>query len=138
MCSSPPVVIIRFYIVMTLLAFFASPAAAANYEGQWFARVQVGSDVLELSLIIGGGGYVLQFQSADKFRRGLVEFTAPDRLRLIVQEYAPTEYQGQPLSQPPDSNFTIVSNDGQTMVLLDNNCAVAMAERSCTLVWERL
>lgn len=135
----------RFLAGLCALAAMAIPAMAQQFDGVWYARQQQASGVGEYQLTIVQGTYALtsvlttpqgyQYQS---YQSGSAEFIAPETLRLMVFDWQPREYNGVPMSMPPNSNLRLLGFDGQTMTLLDNVCAMSAPPEACATTYRRM
>lgn len=127
------------------LAVMAGPAVAQQFDGVWYARQQQATGIGEYQLTIVQGTYALtgvlttpqgyQYQS---YQSGTAEFIAPETLRLMVFDWQPREYNGVPMSMPPNSNLRVLGFDGQTLTVLDNVCAMSAPAQSCATTYQRM
>lgn len=126
----------------------AAPAAAQDFQGQWYAQVAMPTGIVEHVVVITGRTYIanstMSMQTAlgplDYFtsQTGEVMFTPPNNLRLIVLDWSPREYQGQPMSMPPNSNYTVLEHTATQLVTLDNVCTMSRPAEYCTVTYQRM
>lgn len=127
---------------------FAAPAAAQDFQGQWYAQVAIPTGIIEHVVVISGKTYIanstMSMQTSlgpvDYFtsQSGEVMFTPPDNLRLIVLDWSPREYLGQPMSMPPNSNYTVLEHTETKLVTLDNVCIMSQPVEYCTVTYQRM
>ena len=126
---------------------FAAPAAAQDFQGQWYAQVAMPTGMVEHVVVITGQTYIANSTMAMQTpagpvsyftsQSGEVMFTPPDNLRLIVLDWSPREYLGQPMSMPPNSNYTVLDFTATQLVTLDNVCAMSQPAQYCTVTYRR-
>ena len=134
----------RLVTVLGLLAL-AAPAAAQQFDGVWYARQQQVNGLGEFQLTIVNGQYALtaslttvEGYNYQTYQSGEAAFYPPDTLRLVVYDYEPKVYQGNPMTKPPNSNLKVLGLDGSTMVLMDNVCAMSSPASACTSTYQRI
>lgn len=125
----------------------AGPAAAQDFQGQWYAQIAMPTGIIEHIVVITGQTYIanstMSMQTAlgpvtyFTSQSGEIMFTPPDNLRLIVLDWSPREYNGQPMSMPPNSNYTVLEHTATRLVTLDNVCALSQPAQSCTVTYQR-
>ena len=124
-------------VLALLFCIAASPSLSQGLDGTWVNELRAGDDTITFSLTIATGVYELEMVGTSNWQRGIVELPASDQLRLVVQEFQPTEYGGQLLAQPPNKDYRIVSLSSSELVVLDNLCLQALDESNCKFVWQR-
>jgi hypothetical protein len=125
----------------------ATPAMAQDFQGQWYAQIAVPTGIVEHIVVISGRTYIanstMQMQTAFgpatyfTSQSGEVMFNPPDNLRLIVLDWSPREYQGQPMSMPPNSNYKVLELTATRLTTLDNICAMSQPPEYCTVTYQR-
>lgn len=125
----------------------AAPALAQDFQGQWYAQIAMPEGVIEHIVVISGETYIANstmsmqtaFGPATYFtsQSGEVMFNPPDNLRLIVLDWSPREYNGQPMSMPPNSNYKVLEYTDTRLVTLDNVCTMTQPVELCTVVYQR-
>lgn len=135
-------------LISTAGLLFAVPAAAQDFQGQWHAQIAMPTGIIEHVLVISGKTYIanstMSMQTplgpASYFtsQSGEVMFNPPDNLRLIVLDWSPREYLGQPMSMPPNSNYTVLEHTETKLVTLDNVCTMSQPVQYCTVTYQRM
>lgn len=125
----------------------AGPVAAQDFQGQWYAQIAMPTGIIEHIVVITGQTYIanstMSMQTAlgpvtyFTSQSGEVMFNPPNNLRLIVLDWSPREYNGQPMSMPPNSNYTVLEHTATRLVTLDNVCALSQPAQSCTVTYQR-
>lgn len=125
----------------------AGPVAAQDFQGQWYAQIAMPTGIIEHIVVITGQTYIanstMSMQTAlgpvtyFTSQSGEVMFNPPNNLRLIVLDWSPHEYNGQPMSMPPNSNYTVLEHTATRLVTLDNVCALSQPAQSCTVTYQR-
>lgn len=123
------------------------PAAAQDFQGQWYAQVAMPTGIVEHIVVISGETYIanstMQMQTAlgpvtyFTSQSGEIMFNPPDNLRLIVLDWSPREYNGQPMSMPPNSNYKVLELSATRLITLDNICAMSQPAQYCTVTYQR-
>ncbi|MCC7321982.1 MAG: hypothetical protein IT542_13515 [Rubellimicrobium sp.] len=135
----------RMYRVAFVLAGLAGPAAAQDFDGVWLAQQNQANGTGSYELVLSGGSYALtatlvtpEGYTYQSYQSGAVELYPPDTLRLVVLDWSPREYLGQPMSMPPNSNLRVASYDGNWLTLVDNVCAMSAPLETCASTYRRL
>ena len=134
--------------IVTAGLLFTAPAAAQDFQGQWYAQIAMPTGTVEHIVVISGKTYIanstMSMQTAlgpvsyFTSQSGEVMFNPPDNLRLIVLDWSPREYLGQPMSMPPNSNYTVLEHTETKLVTLDNVCAMSQPAEYCTVTYQRM
>lgn len=135
-------------LVLVILSFFvlASPAVAQQIrlDGQWHARVNVNGNVIDTVVIINGQQYSIavtevapQGYQYATYQSGQFYFTPPSHLGFQVMDWSPKDYQGQPMSMPPNSNVTIQQATDNTLVVSDDLCMTHASVQQCSQTFYR-
>lgn len=135
----------RLLILLLAIGAIAGPARAQPQAliGQWQSTFVDANGRFDLVLVITGQSYVFNSVLTNAFgqyatgQTGIVEFYAPDNLRLVVTDWEPKQYLGQPMTRPPNGNYTILTLDQQTLTILDNVCAMQAPEEACITTYRR-
>ena len=118
---------LAYAFVLGLLAVPALAQQASDLNGQWHARVIANGNTIDTVVVINGQQYSMTvtevtsqgYQYATS-QAGQFYFTPPGHLGFQVLDWSPKDYQGQPMSMPPNSNVTIERMDEQTRVVTDD------------------
>lgn len=133
--------------IATAGLLLAGPVAAQEFQGQWYAQIAMPDGIIEHVMVITGQTYIANstMRSQTPFgpvtyftsQSGEIMFNPPDNLRLIVLDWSPREYNGQPMSMPPNSNYKVLELSATRLVTLDNICAMSQPANYCTVTYQR-
>ena len=133
--------------VLTFAALaLASPAIAqeVRLDGQWHGRVTVNGSVIDTVVVINGQQYSMTatmvtvegYQYAT-YQSGQFYLTPPSHMGFQVMDWSPKEYQGRPMSMPPNSNVTIQQATDKMLVVSDDLCTQSASVQQCSQTFYR-
>lgn len=134
--------------VLAILVALAltSPAAAQQIrlDGQWHARLNVNGNVIDTVVVINGQHYSMAITEVTPqgyqyatYQSGQFYFTPPSHLGFQVMDWSPKDYEGQPMSMPPNSNVTIQQATDTTLVVSDDLCMAHASVQQCSQTFYR-
>ena len=132
---------------IVLAAFtLASPALAqqVRLDGQWHARANINGNVIDTVVVINGQQYSMSVTEVTAegyhyatFQSGQFYFTPPSHLGFQVLDWSPKEYEGRPMSMPPNSNVTIQQVTDEMLVVSDDLCMKSGSVQQCSATFYR-
>jgi hypothetical protein len=135
----------RFTLALALL-FLAGPALAqeVKLDGQWHGRVNINGNVIDTVVVINGQQYsmtvsevTVQGYQYATFQSGQFYLTPPNHMGFQVMDWSPKEYEGRPMSMPPNSNVTIQKATDSMLVVSDDLCMQSASVQQCSATFYR-
>ena len=118
-----------YALVAVLVGTPALAQQASDLNGQWHSRLVANGNTIETVVVINGQQYSMtvtevtaQGYQYATYQSGQFYFTPPGHLGFQVLDWSPKDYEGQPMSMPPNSNVTIEQMSGNTLVVTDDLC----------------
>ncbi|MBI4921692.1 MAG: hypothetical protein HY834_08075 [Devosia nanyangense] len=125
------------------LLFSVAAAQAQQLEGQWVARSAANGVVIDTVVVITGQTYIsnqtMYSGGATYFtsQSGEVFFNPPDNLRLVVLDWSPKDYLGQPQAMPPNTNWTIYELTDTQLGVAEPACLRTAPMNQCYVRFRR-